>query len=174
MIRRPPRSTLFPCPTLFRSWLILSVVAGCGRHPLAVGRPADHAPAGPASLVRAGSAIIRAAHGSSADSLPRSLGSQVLGTIPELDLALLRTPPALTDDAFVSGLHLDQRVVFAEPNEKLQTAEGAQSTVAFCEGRHPWSDVTDQQALHRIGAAEAARLADGRGVRVAILDTGID
>src|SRR3712207_9153077 len=28
MIRRPPRSTLFPYTTLFRSWIIMSVVMG--------------------------------------------------------------------------------------------------------------------------------------------------
>src|SRR2546430_10245378 len=29
MIRRPPRSTLFPYTTLFRSFTIISVLAGC-------------------------------------------------------------------------------------------------------------------------------------------------
>src|SRR2546422_5355946 len=30
MIRRPPRSTLFPYTTLFRSLLIVTLIAGCG------------------------------------------------------------------------------------------------------------------------------------------------
>src|SRR3712207_7300192 len=37
MIRRPPRSTLFPYTTLFRSqlsWLVAAIVPGLERHPL--------------------------------------------------------------------------------------------------------------------------------------------
>src|SRR6266536_5941967 len=33
MIRRPPRSTLFPYTTLFRSWLVVSLAPAVGRRP---------------------------------------------------------------------------------------------------------------------------------------------
>src|SRR2546422_5506207 len=37
MIRRPPRSTLFPYTTLFRSWTVAHHVRGIERHDRAVG-----------------------------------------------------------------------------------------------------------------------------------------
>src|SRR5947207_12278637 len=46
MLRRPPRSTLFPYTTLFRSWALLGLAAGAARRP-------DPAPEPPATAPRA-------------------------------------------------------------------------------------------------------------------------
>src|SRR3712207_6867838 len=54
MIRRPPRSTLFPYTTLFRSEAVGSLEGGGdGRHPRPFGRPAGDAQRGPADLAQA-------------------------------------------------------------------------------------------------------------------------
>src|SRR5688572_32732571 len=47
MIRRPPRSTLFPYTTLFRSAAALPGVGSCMHPPLATGGPAEPESAAP-------------------------------------------------------------------------------------------------------------------------------
>lgn len=121
-----------------------------------------------------GRIIVRTREGASPEALAASYGSVVLGTIPELDLVLLSSSGRGGEWAFVRALLSDSRVVFAEVDFALQTAEGRQSTIAFDEGLRPWSDVTDQQAFQRLGVAEAQTYSHGRGVLVAVLDTGID
>jgi subtilisin family serine protease len=118
--------------------------------------------------------IARLASGVEAQEFAASYGSTVLGSVPELQLALLEVPPGREDDAFIETLRYDSQVVFAEPDYALQTAEGRQSTIAFSEGSKTWSDVVDQGALERIGVAEAHRSARGTGILVAVLDTGVD
>src|SRR5262249_8887345 len=60
------------------------------------------------------------------------------------------------------------------PDARVETAEAKQSDVAFSESARTWSDVYDQDALARVGAAAAQAYGRGDGVLVAILDTGID
>jgi subtilisin family serine protease len=68
----------------------------------------------------------------------------------------------------------DPRVEYSEPDARVQTAETRQSTVSFSEGGRTWSDVSDQGALTRVGAAQAHAYTLGSGVLVAIVDTGIE
>src|SRR3712207_8545936 len=42
MIRRPPRSTLFPYTTLFRSWLVVDLPRRLDEHTLSVMSSCDH------------------------------------------------------------------------------------------------------------------------------------
>jgi len=119
-------------------------------------------------------AIVMLARTSDMDSVARAFGSEVVDAVPELSLALLRTPAGTTTGAFVSRLGGDPRVVFSESNAMVETAEAGQSTVAFSEATRTWSDVEDQTALARVGAAQAQAWARGEGAMVAILDTGID
>lgn len=62
----------------------------------------------------------------------------------------------------------------AEPIYLTQSPESNQGTIPFYEGGHVISDVFDQDALSRMGAAEAHDHATGLGVIVAVLDTGVD
>lgn len=117
--------------------------------------------------------VARLVAGSSPDSIAMLYASQVLGTIPELDIVLLRTPTGSTIATFIRRLQEEPRVLFAEPNYPLETAEGRQSDMAFSEASRSWSDVLDQTALTRIDTPGAHLLAKGDGVVVAILDTGI-
>lgn len=154
----------------------LLLVAGCSRLPTDAARSRAGMAGAYAAVTTAHAtrAIAMLAHATDADSVARALGSQVLDVIPELSLALLRTPASTSTDAFVLRLASDPRVIFSEPDAALQTAEGSQSLVAFSEATGSWSGVEDQSALARIGVAGAQRFARGAGTRVAILDTGID
>lgn len=62
----------------------------------------------------------------------------------------------------------------AEPFYTAETPESNQGTIPFYEGDHIPSDVFDQEALTRIGIADAHEVATGAGVLVALLDTGVD
>jgi len=108
------------------------------------------------------------------DCVATEFGSQVLDSIPELSLVLLRTPSGMSTSDFEVKLQGDARVTGSESNSIVETAETEQSTVAFSEATRTWTDVQDQTALTRIGAAEAQAYGLGEGALVAILDTGID
>jgi thermitase len=97
-----------------------------------------------------------------------------MGYIPELRTVLLRAPVNASASAFVARLAVDGRVEFAELDLPVRATETRQASIAFSEGLRPWSDVTGQDALRRIGAPEAQAFARGSGVLVAILDTGIE
>ena len=62
----------------------------------------------------------------------------------------------------------------AEPIYLTESPESNQGTIPFYEGDHVISDVFDQDALSRMGAAQAHDDATGEGVVVAVLDTGVD
>ena len=190
-MRKSGSATAGPIPTdgcppghTVRMWTgflpaLILLASSCSRMPTesASGRPVARDTAIQTKAALSGtveSAIIMPARTTDVDSLARSFGSQVLDVVPELSLALLRTPPNTTTDAFVSRLRGDPRVVFSESNAMVETAEAGQSTVAFCEAARSWSDVQDQTALARVGAAQAQAFATGEGALVAILDTGID
>jgi subtilisin family serine protease len=71
-------------------------------------------------------------------------------------------------------LAADARVVTAEPNGWLETAETRQQSFAFDDGFGSAKAVAEQPAAAAIDLTRAHEVALGRGVVVAILDTGID
>jgi len=165
---------------LLATLMALFAVTGCGRLPTDAGGERAHA----RGVTRYSTDATDAAGGRNAiavltqcnegDSVAIANNSQVLDAIPELSLVLLKTPPGQTTDTFVDQLRGDGRVVHSEPDEMVQTAETRQSTVAFSEATRTWSDVYDQTALARVGAAAAQAYTQGGGALVAIVDTGID
>jgi hypothetical protein len=62
----------------------------------------------------------------------------------------------------------------AEPNYLLETPESEQKSLAFYEGSFGHEDYMDQGALSRVGASMAHQISAGKGVLVAVIDTGID
>ena len=111
--------------------------------------------------------------GANADQIAQDHGGTVVAVVPELGLYRIALP--VGDDVFryAQALMVDTRVAAAEVNGLATIAEGQQSSVAFSESNHSWSDVKDQGAFVRVGVARAQTRANGNGVIVAILDTGI-
>ena len=110
----------------------------------------------------------------SGDSLPALLQahrltlSQRLGPRP---VYLVRTMMGIDTTAVIATLRADPRVHFAEPNLRLSDPEARKSSVwAIGEA----GAYTAQWAPRQLRLAAAHRLADGRGVRVAVIDTGVD
>lgn len=93
----------------------------------------------------------------------------------ELGAARVCTLPAgETVASMLARMSTDERVAWAEPNLISETAESRGHSFAFDDGSDFSSGVIDQAAAKRVGLAEAHRVSRGRGVLVAVLDTGID
>ncbi len=153
-------------------------LASCSRSPLSPLAPGGRlaTPSGTRLVSGTGAlgVIAKLQPGVAPSTFAASFGCTVLDTIPQLSIALLRSPDGVADTSFARRIRTDSRVVFAEPNMPAMTAEARQSSFAFDEGVGDWTAVVDQTALTRIGAATAQQSGTGAGVLVAILDTGID
>lgn len=84
-------------------------------------------------------------------------------------------PDAAADPAMViAALLLDPRVVTAETDEWIEPSEARQQSFAFDDGFGSPSSYASQPAAQAVDLERAHRVSRGRGVRVAVLDTGID
>ena len=79
-----------------------------------------------------------------------------------------------TPDELLSALSADARVLTAETNFWLENAEARQQSFAFDDGSGTPDAYAEQPAAAAIHLAQAHEIADGTGVIVAILDSGID
>lgn len=68
----------------------------------------------------------------------------------------------------------DGRVEMIEPNALVTVPESAQSSIAFSEGNADIGDFWDQNVSERLGLTLAHGKSTGRGVTVAVLDTGLN
>lgn len=106
---------------------------------------------------------------------------QVLDRIENTNFYRVKIPAGTTVDQALGRLRSDPDIADSEPNFILQMPEveqkGAafvdQKGAAFVDGSSP-SDYFDQSALERINLKQAQRAAQGKGVTVAVIDTGID
>ncbi len=155
--------------------LLLVFVAGCARLPNAPLASGPVRKAGNASLVNgvAQGVVMTLRSGASADEVALEYGGTVVDAVPEL--GIYRVIPQAGEDAVLCAQSLqgDNRVSAAEVNELAIAAESRQSSVAFSEGMRSWGTVQDQDAVIRMGATRAQTAANGSGVLVAVLDTGI-
>lgn len=164
---------------LMAALFVLASIVGCGRGPTApgavgTGRLAGAPDRADADEPSASAVVVQMRTGVDGSEIASAFGSVLLGEIPEVRLGLLQVPAGSGAASFARRLQGDARLVFAEPDFLLQTAEGRQSAMAFCEAVRSWTDVADQSALERVGAREARAHASGQGVLVAVLDTGVD
>lgn len=79
-----------------------------------------------------------------------------------------------TPDALAARLMRDPRVVVAERNAIVETAESRQESYASDDGNGSFQTAVEQPAARELGLSDAQRRSDGSGVRVAVLDTGVD
>jgi subtilisin family serine protease len=107
------------------------------------------------------------------DSDPEAIGTELQATLIDIEegVALYqRTDPT---DVTLGTRHAPHATSF-EPNVLVLTAEARQKSWAFDDGFGCLQTTIDQVAARRLGVAEAHDQSTGAGVRVAILDTGID
>ena len=82
----------------------------------------------------------------------------------QMHCVLFRIPPGTTREAIIEKLHLDKRVLIAQPLNEFQSA-----TSTFDD---PYAHL--QTNVRALDVAEAHVFSRGMGVRVAIIDTGVD
>ncbi len=95
--------------------------------------------------------------------------------LPLIDVRLvrLRIPDSRTVPAVVAAIGTDPRVSLAQPNFLYRrSGEPARLQAAAVTGMNPGASI--QYALAAVNVAGAQRLAQGRGTRVAVIDSGID
>lgn len=155
------------------------LTAGCGRAPVA---PTDSRVDAHSRLLRGPTLspaadlriVVRLEEGTDPQGLASAYGAVVVETIPALGVATLSVPAPQAVERFLESLEQDPAVVFAERDLPVHGSESLQGSMAFDEGIPDWDAVLDQSALSRIRSAEAHSWSRGRGVVIAILDTGID
>lgn len=76
--------------------------------------------------------------------------------------------------AMESELRLDPRITGVSRNYYAQGSEARQSSMAFDEGELVPDLFHDQEAFNRVGLPRAQTVARGRGIVVAIIDTGVN
>ena len=164
--------------------LLAVVSASCGRSLVGSVAPAPEPQAGAMSGGGAtkggggdgldGQVVATLAAGVNASVVAASYNASVLAFDCDERTASFLPGSGQTPAALQTLLAADARVVTAEPNGWLETAETRQQSFAFDDGFGSAQTVAEQPALAAIHVDEAHRVASGRGVKVAILDTGID
>src|SRR5215831_4805955 len=117
--------------------------------------------------------VITLAPGVDADQVAAQYGATVVKGENERCVAL-RPLPGLPPATLMSQLAIDGRVVTAEPNSWMEPAEAMQQSFAFDDGFGNEHTYTEQDAAGVLGVPIAQTVATGKGVKVAIIDTGCD
>lgn len=121
-----------------------------------------------------GEVVITLAPGANAAAVAASYGATILHDDAAHDIVSL----APNADGSVSGLlgqlAVDPRITSSESNAYLMTAESRQQSFAFDDGLCTSTTYVEQPAAEMLHLADAHNTATGIGVKIAILDTGID
>ena len=109
---------------------------------------------------------------------PAAIATQYGATLLEFEsdelLAAYRPGAGQTPAALAAQLALDARVTTSEANGPIIPAETRQKSFAFDDGVGTLQTTAAQPAAEAIGLADAHRVSIGGGVKVAVLDTGVD
>jgi hypothetical protein len=117
-------------------------------------------------------ALVVPVPGGSADAIAARFGAEVVGRVGGLG-ALLWFPEPLSDD-LLAALTADPEVAAVEPNYYFQDPESVRRRYPTVDRSPTTEKLVEQPAVHQIGLPEAQLLADGGGVVVAVIDTGVD
>jgi subtilisin family serine protease len=101
-------------------------------------------------------------------------GAVVVEWNPDQRIALFQATADQTPQTLASQIGGDPRVTSAEPNGQVQTTESTQKNFAFDDGLGSWLTYEEQPAASVLGLDYAHEFSTGSGVKIAILDTGID
>ena len=168
-------------PGLKRSITTLVVVsllafgaASCGRSLTTPVAPARAAAGARTNDVTGSEVVVTLVAGADAEALASRYGAVVVESAPGAQVATLRPGPGQGLVDFQQMLASDSSVVTVEPNGWLETAESRQQSFAFDDGFETPAAFVGQPAAAALHLGAAQAVATGRGVTVAILDTGID
>lgn len=159
----------------------LVAIAGCGRataptapepsSPNAT-RPMSSASATSSNPIDATTVLWRSHDASQESAVESEYGLVRLGEVGTYEVCRV---PSGSDPVLVSQtLQADTRVGWAEPNYLLEPAETRGHSWAFDDGYLNATGYEDQSATARLGLAQAHALSTGRGILVAVLDTGVN
>jgi subtilisin family serine protease len=101
-------------------------------------------------------------------------GTSTLDHIAGTDVYLVATPAGVPEEQLAEAMRTTLYCDIAERNLELESPEAERYSVAFYEGTFDYGDYIDQDALSRIGAPAAHVQSTGVGVKIAVIDTGID
>jgi len=118
--------------------------------------------------------VITVAKGAHADSIAASYSAVLVTSDPQTSMASLAPGQGDTPSSLLAELSADPRVSTSEPNVFFEPAEARQKSFAFDDGHETPSSYAAQPAASAMHFDLAHSIASGAGVRVAILDTGID
>lgn len=121
-----------------------------------------------------GQVVVTLAPGAEPGALGAAHGARLVDYEAEERAATFAPIPPLTDLQLQAALLADPRVVTAETNLYLESAEARQQSFAFDDGAGSPTGFAEQPAVKAINLSRAHEVALGSGVVVAILDTGID
>ena len=118
--------------------------------------------------------VITLAPGVDASSLAAQYGAVLVNSELGERTAALRPVAGLTPAALMAALQLDGRVETAEPNGWMQPAEVRQQSFAFDDGFGSATTYVEQPVAGMLHLDQAHNVSTGKGVKVAIIDTGAD
>jgi len=118
--------------------------------------------------------VVKTSPGIDAPALNDRWGTSTILELEDGEHVLLAVPDWTTVRDLADDLLEHQECEVAEPNWRADSPESVQGVLPFYEGNATPQDVVDQEAIARIRAIEAHAIADGSGITVAIVDTGID
>jgi subtilisin len=99
-------------------------------------------------------------------------GAEIAGRVG--DLAVLLWWPEPIDDRLLADLTADQDVAAVEPNYFFRDPETVRRRYPTVDRSATNAELLGQMAVNQVRMPEAHQLADGRGMVVAVIDTGVD
>lgn len=118
--------------------------------------------------------VVTLAPGTNPATIAAEYGAVIVTSETGEQMAALRPVAGQTPASLMQQLAIDGRVVTAEPNTWLEPAEARQQSFAFDDGAGSGATYAEQPAALNLGLTAAHDVATGRGVKVAIIDTGAD
>ncbi|MCC6650092.1 MAG: S8 family peptidase [Candidatus Eisenbacteria bacterium] len=169
-----PRRPLSAAAALALLVGLLTVVSCARQLPTQASAARPRAITAPRLAARALSAeaIVLLAPGIRAKDVASAHGAEVLEG-GDSRLAALVATSGDSDDLRVA-LEADPRVLSVEANQTLSVVEAHQKSWAFDDGLPTLQNTLEQPAATVLGVAGAQAASMGNGVRVAVLDTGVD
>lgn len=128
----------------------------------------------PSAQSLSGQAAVTLAPGVTAATIAQAYGATVVTYVASERTASFLPPAGVSVLTFINTLAFDPRIVTRESNTWIENAEARQQSFAFDDGFNSPLAYADQTAGALIHLTDAHQIATGKGVKVAIIDTGVD